>query len=1098
MLLLSALLLHALPQQSLDGQLPKQDLGVAAFLAAHPEYDGRGIRVAVLDTGIDPGHPFLQETPDGRRKLVDWYDATTDGRLDTSFTDTLAGGKTIGLSGRSLDMGQHLNSGEVHLGRIGAEFLPAGLSGRMQAQRQEHWQVEADKYHEAVIRLEAEGISIDEDSAQETETQRHWESFSDVGPVYDVVVFQKGNDWFVVIDSDEDGDLGEETALGTFRETGDWATLGDESNFNYAVGVAEEGDLTTIFFDTHGHGTHVAGIIGSYEGPDGRLNGIAPGVELVAIKIGDGKFGGSTSGFAVAKAMDMAVEAGCQIANMSFGGPSFYADGDEPDSWVIDEAAKRGLILVTSAGNEGPALTTVGSPGTSESALSIAAGVWPDTQKVNYGSLDPSQPVLFDFSSRGPLPNGDLGVDFAAPGAALSALPSWTLSKGENWNGTSMAAPQMAGCVALLRCAATQEELAQSPAHIYRALRLAAQPLPQHAWVEVGHGAIDMERSLLALRDLHGVAEVEQSYTVSVNNPFGTGEGIYLRGLPSRTPFETNVNITPDFALEASNAERSDFLRTFRLVSESEWVTVPEAMYTSSAGNTFSARIDPSGLQHGLYSTRILAYDDAKQDHAGPDLVIPVTVVVPMDADDHGEAHHAFELGPGDLGRTFLQVPLGANVVRLRVTQQGGGRNEFRSGAGSVSGFLYSGDRQRRGRYFLTDGESYETTIPVEPGTVLEYALGARWSTNTKANLALHFRFEGVLPQYASFQVPAGQETGFFGFASPLRNNPGLRSSAAIEGVAAPVLAPMKIVPDPIRMTIMDGHGMFQGIVEWTDEVPEGTSSVSMYTPRSIQTTEWREDLMLEIFDEANAVVGRHIAYETETDLGHLDAGTYRFRLAYPSLGQGSLEARFAGAEMRYYQDAGKIDLYPDLNSAFTASGKSSRLSIPFGGARSLFARMPALDPLEHGRRYFGSVSVSDGDGTLVTVPLSVFRPAGGSPAAMAASDSLAAAAGEEAREDAAVAGEDVVAEEAMDSPCEEQVKWSEAKAAGSDKPVAWIAAAREWSAAEPFDFEAQLSVYEALVAAGLPEVAKGSAVDFLKRFPQRIDEFRSAAQSWN
>ena len=61
MLALCSLILAApAPQDPLQAQLPKEDLGVRAFLEAHPEYDGRGIRVAILDTGIDPGHPYLQ------------------------------------------------------------------------------------------------------------------------------------------------------------------------------------------------------------------------------------------------------------------------------------------------------------------------------------------------------------------------------------------------------------------------------------------------------------------------------------------------------------------------------------------------------------------------------------------------------------------------------------------------------------------------------------------------------------------------------------------------------------------------------------------------------------------------------------------------------------------------------------------------------------------------------------------------------------------------------------------------------------------------------------------------------------------------------
>ena len=1077
MLLLSALLLPAL-QQSLAGQLPKEDLGVAAFLAANPEYDGRGIRVAVLDTGVDPGHPFLQATPDGRRKLVDWYDATTDGRLDTSYTVELDGnGNTIGLSGRRLDFGDLAGAGQtVHLGRLGAEFLPHDLSGRIHADRQGEWAEGKQLYDEAITRLKADGVEVDEESAAEMEQRHRWSSFQEDGPVYDVAVVQVDGEWQVVLDSDEDGSFADEQALRSFRESGDWAVLGDEANMNYAVGISDDGNLVTLFFDTHGHGTHVAGIIGSYEGPDSRLNGIAPGVEIVAIKIGDGKFGGSTSGFAVAKGLDYAVEAGCQIANMSFGGPSFYADGREPDGWVIEEAAKRGLLLVTSAGNEGPTLSTVGSPATSEPAFSIAAAVWPDTQKVNYGSLATSPPVLFDFSSRGPLPSGDLGIDFTAPGAALSALPSWGLSKGESWNGTSMAAPQMAGCVALLMGAGVAEGLPHGQSRLHRALRLSAKPMPQHAWVEVGHGFIDMTSSLEHLRALaaHGADEME--YDLSVQNPFGVGEGIYLRGVASDRPVDRTVRVRPHFDEDVSNAEKSDFLATLRLVSESDWVQVPDAVYTSAQGNAFKARVLPASLKPGLHSTRILAYDDSKEANAGPELVIPVTVVIPTMADDLGEVHRQFQLSQGQLERTFLQVPYGARRAMVRVTQHGGTRSEYRSGAGSVSGFLYSGDRQARGRFFLADGDTYETSFPVEAGMVVEYTIASRWATNTEAQLDLDIRFEGVQPGATAYQVPAGQEMGFFGFASLLRDENGLSGSADVQGVAIPVTTAWDIQPDPIRSTILGGHGMFQGVVEWQEEVPEGVSNVTLYTPNSMPTTEWREDLALEVFNAEGAVVTRGIVYEDETPIGALEPGTYHFRLSYPSLGQDSLQAQFAGAELRFYRGLGSVALYPSLKSAFDGDGGSGRLSIPFQGARTLFARMPELEALPAGQYYFGSVSVDKSGTTLVEVPLQVFRPQ--SAEAMA-----------EAR---------LAQEEAQSGPSEQETAWAEAKAAGMESPVQWIQSARDWQQAEPLDFRAELAVYEALVAAGLPEEAKRQAVGFLQRFPHQAAEFLQAAKAWN
>ncbi len=1072
MLLHAALLFASCSQDPLAGQLPKQDLGVEAFLAAHPDYDGRGIRVAVLDTGVDPGHPFLQQTPSGKRKIVDWFDATSDGRLDTSVTAQASNGSLIGLTGRRLRLGAHAAPNrEFHLGRIGLEFLPEDLQHRVLEQREERWRDGRRAWREAEERREASRVVPVGDEARRAEEAWNWEEFRDRGPAWDLVLWQETSGWKVVVDQDEDGDLGEERALRPYRASGDWAVLGDETLLNYAVDVEDEGRRAVLFFDANGHGTHVAGIIGSWEGPGGRLNGLAPGVEIVAIKIGDGKYGGSTSGFAIAKGLDYAVQAGCQVANMSFGGPSFFADGREPEAVAVEEAAKRGLFLVCSAGNEGPALSTVGSPATVPHALAVAAAVWPDTQRANYASLDPAAAVLFDFSSRGPLPTGALGVDFTAPGAALSPLPSWTLNLGENFNGTSMASPQMAACVALLRCAAQAEGLPQEWARLYRALRLSAQPLAGFTWVDSGHGAIRLEEALQALRILAEDSGAAQEYEVAVENEFGAGQGIYERRARDGGSFDRAVRVAPRFADDALNAEKAAYLHSFRLVSEAPWVEVPDALYLNATGKSFTVRVRTEGLEPGLHSTRILLHDVDAPAQVGADLIVPVTVVLAEQPDAEARFQRSVFLDPGGLERIFLAVPYGARSAHVEIRQDGPGRNELRVGAGTVSGFFYAGDRQARGRHVLEDGGIAAFDAPVEAGTVWELAIAGRWSSNQSAAYAVTVRFDGLVPQHELLTIPAGQDTAYLALKSPLRDL-ACELTASVEGVAIPILAAPQVRPDPLHPVVFEDLGMFQAVVEQPIEVPEGGAAASLHLRHSIQSTEIREDLMVEVLDAEGAIVARKIAYEIATDLGQLDAGSYLLRITYPSLGRSALEARYAGAELRLATGGGKLRLFTSIADALHDENASARLNLLQGGARSVFGRLPTLAEVDDGRSYYGSLTVKSGGATHLTIPLRVERPRSG------------------VRE--TPAGPE------PSTPGEAEKEFLTKRDDPAATPAARVAAARAWSEAEPRAASAALAVLTSLHEAGLDGAARSEARDFLRRFPRRSGELLAEAARWS
>jgi serine protease AprX len=222
--------------------------------------------------------------------------------------------------------------------------------------------------------------------------------------------------------------------------------------------------------DSYGHGTHVAGIVAG----DGRtgtgadFSGVAPGATLVNFKIADAWQGVTCSvpcdfgwelnalvayEYLIEHRHDPRFPGGIRIATNSW---SIYEvdSGAEPISLIVKAAAKRGLINLFAAGNDGPDKNTVAlGPNSLESVLTVAAAC-KAVDSCGAGKIA-------DFSSRGPQ------VDIAAPGdniystiARASVL--WPIGShtppGDpsnafhyaGFSGTSMATPHVAGIVALM------------------------------------------------------------------------------------------------------------------------------------------------------------------------------------------------------------------------------------------------------------------------------------------------------------------------------------------------------------------------------------------------------------------------------------------------------------------------------------------------------------------------------------------------------------------------------------------------------------------------------------------------------------------------
>jgi len=255
---------------------------------------------------------------------------------------------------------------------------------------------------------------------------------------------------------------------------------------------------------TGGHGTHVAGIVGGTGARSGGLyEGVAPGASLIGYGSGAALFLLDTLG-GFDYALTHQAQYGIRVITNSWGdtGDTGTAvDPNDPITIATKRAYDRGIVVVFSAGNSGPGESTItGNYKKAPWVIAVAAGT--------------KQGTLADFSSRGVAgrsgsftidgerwtyedrptvtapgesiistraiaPDGLLGTDPSIPPAYQ---PFYT-----NLSGTSMAAPHVAGIVALMLDA----NPALSPLEVKQIIQQTATNIPGHEAWEVGAGYVN-------------------------------------------------------------------------------------------------------------------------------------------------------------------------------------------------------------------------------------------------------------------------------------------------------------------------------------------------------------------------------------------------------------------------------------------------------------------------------------------------------------------------------------------------------------------------------------------------------------------------------
>ncbi|MCP9821007.1 S8 family peptidase [Synechococcus sp. Cruz-9H2] len=230
--------------------------------------------------------------------------------------------------------------------------------------------------------------------------------------------------------------------------------------------------------DSHGHGTHVAGVIagglqavGGPMGPD--MLAMAPKARLVTYRV----LADNGSGYDawIIKAIDhiwkqnqLGRRLAIQGVNLSLGGafdPASFGCGDSPLCASLLRLVRQGVLVVLAAGNEGSGDIVVdGSSSTRSFDLSIGDPANLE-EAIAVGSVHPTLPHRYGtsyFSSRGPTADGRLKPDVVGPGERIlscrsSSDPNRSAERDQGkgldelyiaLSGTSMAAPHISGLLA--------------------------------------------------------------------------------------------------------------------------------------------------------------------------------------------------------------------------------------------------------------------------------------------------------------------------------------------------------------------------------------------------------------------------------------------------------------------------------------------------------------------------------------------------------------------------------------------------------------------------------------------------------------------------
>ncbi|MFF0381671.1 S8 family serine peptidase [Streptomyces sp. NPDC004286] len=905
---------------------PSFETGAVDFVKNNPKADGRGVTIGILDSGVDLGHPALQKTTTGERKIVDWVTSTDP----VSDGDGTWRRMTAAVSGPSFSVGS---------GATAETFkAPAG----------------AYKFN-YLYESATTGGDMQGDLNRDGDTTDAW------GVLYDPATGT------VRVDTDDDLDFGNNAPMKAYKDGYQVGYFGTDDpktdvveRIPFVVEVRKDvvynasgakADYVNIGVIESEHGTHVAGITAANGLFGGKMNGAAPGAKIVSSRACTWS-GGCTNVALTEGMIDLVANRGVDIVNMSIGGLPALNDGNNARAELYTRLIDTyGVQLVISAGNSGPGANTIGDPGLADKVISVGAAISKETWASNYGSAVDTKYALMPFSSRGPREDGGFTPTITAPGAAINTTQTWlpgspvaesgyTLPAGYSMlQGTSMASPQAAGASALLISAAKQKNIDLTPAVLRTALTSTAHHISGAQAYEEGSGLIDVVDAWTAIRlgasahEYTVKAPVDTAIDYALKTP-GFGTGLYDRegGLKSgqRKTYDVTVTRTTgaDRAVWHLLSFGNDPEHTFRVVG-SPLVKLP-------LNQPVTVKVEAAPKSAGLKSA-ILRVDDPLT--VGVDKQILSTVVVASPVDYTRSVSGSVQRN--STRSYFLTVPEGAKSLEVAIGGlKSGSQTRFIAIHPYGTPVDNTGTPYCYNNYLDGNGCKADVRSYADPQAgVWEVEVEARRTSPLLDNpYQLDVSVLGAVFDPETVTVPEAK-VGVPATASWKVTN----KYAALDG---------KLVGGPLGSAKAARPAIKEGETATTTvEVPAGAKSLDVAIGK---VSDPAADLDLTVYDASGKEVGTSADGDSEeaVSVPSPAAGTYTVKVVGYSVPAGSTDYD--------YRDV----FFSDTLGAVTVDG-SAPVKLATGASTTVSGQVTAAAEAPAGREFFGRVQLVNARGTV-------------------------------------------------------------------------------------------------------------------------------------